>query len=252
MKIFDISLFWFSVAPSYYGLMYVLGFLYGYWALKKTWHYTRQQLENLFLYIFVWVILGGRLWYILFYNFSSYLTHPLDIFKIWEWGMSFHGGLLWVIVALVIFSVRYKITFLSLSDDIARVVPIGIFFGRMGNYLNKELLGFEYSWFLAVTTAQWSFFPSPLIEALLEWIVLYIILNAWFHPPRFTGQIASIFLILYGIFRLCIEITIRMPDAHLGYALVFLSRWAILSLIMIIFWVGIYLYLFYRNTYAKY
>jgi phosphatidylglycerol:prolipoprotein diacylglycerol transferase len=251
MKIFEVSIFGLNLAPSYYGLMYILGFLYGIWALKKSWNYTKDQRESLFLYIFLGVILWGRLWYVLFYNLSYYIATPLEIFAVWNGGMSFHGGLLGVIVAASIFSRKEKTPYLRLADDLALIAPVWIFFGRIWNYLNKELLWFPYNGFFAVETSAGSFFPSPLVEALLEWVVLFCLVQYIFSRKSsyFYGKIAASFLILYAVFRAGIELFIRSPDAHIGYALWALSRGFLLSGVMIFF--GVLLYFLARKKYAK-
>ncbi len=240
MTIFEIDILWFTLAPSYYGLMYVLGFLYGVYYLKKFSLYTVKQQEDLFLYVFLWVVLWGRLWYVLFYNLSAYLSDPLSILRVWDGWMSFHGWFLWVVAALYIFSRRNKLEFWSLSDTIAMIIPIWLFFGRIGNYINKELLGFEYSWPLAVVTSLGSYFPSPLMEALLEWAVMFIIFHYILKKPSFTGQFAALFLILYGTFRTFVEICIRTPDPQIGYYFWFLTQWSLLSIPMILAWALIY------------
>ncbi len=245
MKIFEFSLFGLSIAPTYYGLMYVLGFLYGIWAIKKTGKYKTSQVDDLFIYIFAWVILWWRLWYVLFYNPSEYLSSPLDIFKVWEWWMSFHGWMLGVILASYIFSKRNKVSFLMVMDHIATIVPVGLFLGRIWNYLNKELLWFPYDGFLSVKTNSWSFFPSPLVEALLEGIFIFFILHFVAQKQKFSGQLAFLFLILYGVFRILVELFIRTPDIQIGYYFGFITQGSILSGIMLIG--GILLYLYFQK-----
>ncbi len=250
MTIFEISIFWLTLAPTYYGLMYVIGFLYGVWALKKTRKYSQIQRDTLFLYIFLGVILGGRLWYILFYNFHSYRDSPLSILKVWEWWMSFHGWFLWVILALYLFNYKYKGKFWDLWDDIAQIIPVWLFFGRIWNYINKELLWFEYSWLLAVTLGNTSYFPSPLVEALLEGVIMFVILNFIMKKPKFSGQFAALFLLLYGIFRTFVELFIRTPDSHIGYYFAFLTQWSLLSIPMIVAGALLYYYLYKKHTHA--
>ena len=248
MRIFEIELFWMTFWPSYYGLMYALAFLYGLWAIKKTQKYSSEEIESLFLYVFLGVIVWGRLWYILFYNISAYISSPLDIFKVWEWGMSFHWGLLGVVIALYIFTRKQKIGFLSLIDDIALIAPVWLFLWRIGNYLNKELLGFPYEGFLAVQTSKGSFFPSPLIEALLEWLVLFFILKHIAKKQAFSWQLGCLFLIFYGVFRCFVEIFIRTPDTQIGYYFWFLTQWSILSIVMLIIWIISYKYLWNKTN----
>lgn len=234
MKIFEITLWGITLAPSYYGLMYILGFIYGLWALKKTWRYSERERENLFMFVFLWVLLWGRIGYTLFYDFADFSADPLSIFRVWQGGMSFHGGFLWVCLALIFFSKKYKLSLWQLADDIALIIPVGLFFGRIWNYINKELLGFPYEWMLAVQTLAGSFFPSPLVEAFLEWIVIFVVLQYIARNQQFSGQLASLFLILYGIFRTFVELFIRVPDAHIGYYFGFFTQGSFLSIPMIV------------------
>lgn len=245
MTIFELNILWLHIAPSYYGLMYALAFLIGYYYLLKKEVVTKLQLESLFLYLIAWVVLWGRIWYIIFYDFSYYLADPTNIIKVWEGGMSFHGGALGVIIATLAFAKIHKIQFLKLIDEIVFILPVGLFLGRIGNYLNKELLGFPYTWFLAVEKNGASYFPSPLLEAFLEGIVLFIILYFVAKRKTFYGQIGSIFLIFYGFFRLLVEMFIRTPDAHIWYIWGIFTMWSLLSLPMIL--VGIILYFFFQN-----
>lgn len=240
MKIFEITLFWITLAPSYYGLMYILGFLYGLWAIKKTGRYNENQRELLFFYIFAGVVFWGRLWYVLFYNFSDFLLSPLDILKVWQGGMSFHGWFIWVCIALIFYARKQNMNLWKLADDIASIIPVGLFFGRIGNYINKELLGFPYDGFLAVQTPQGSFFPSPLIEAFLEGVVIYVVLQYILKRQKFDGQLASLFFILYWLFRTFVELFIRTPDIQIWYYFWIFTQGSLLSIPMI--WIGMILY----------
>jgi len=246
MNIFEIEIFWLTLAPSYYGLMYVLAFLSWYFILWYRKKYSQVQLESLFFYVFLWVLLGGRVWYIVFYSPELLLDFRNELPFWWvlavhEWGMSFHWGLIGVIFALIYFSKKYRVALLDVLDTIAPLAALGIFFGRIWNYINKELLGFSYSWPLAVTTQEGSFFPSPLLEALTEWILLFLILTLVSRRQTFPGQVGSVFLIWYGIFRTLIEFFVRTPDAHIGYYFWFLTQGSILSIPMILMWVFLYL-----------
>ena len=217
MNIFDITLFWIRIAPTYYGAMYALAFVCAYLYVKKHMQLTEKKLDILFLYLFLWVIVGGRLGYILLYNLGFYLDNPLDILKTWEWGMSFHGWLLGVIVAGYVFSRQHKESFLTLMDHLAVIAPIWLFLGRIGNFINKELLGLPgYNGPFAVTVDSMSYFPVPLLEALFEGIILFLILFFLKNKPFMKHRIGILFLCLYGIFRFLIEF-IRLPDAHIGY-----------------------------------
>ncbi len=156
--------------------------------------------------------------------------------------MSFHGGVLWVIIAMALFSKKYKISFLSVADEVTAILPIWLGLGRIWNYLNKELLGFHpYNWFLAVKINEVSYFPSTLVESLLEGLVLFIILNIVYKFKKFNWQIWVLFLIFYSIFRIFVEIFFRMPDENIGYIFWFLTMWEILSLPMLILWIYYYL-----------
>lgn len=247
MKIFEITLFWITIAPSYYWLMYVLSFIVCYLIIKKRtilWNnksfLTQELIDDLFLYMFLWIILWWRFGYIVFYNFNYFLHNLIDIFKFWEWWMSFHWWVLWVIFAMILFSRKYKIDFYRLSDEITAVLPIWLWFWRIWNYLNKELLGFSnYFWPFSV---NWRF-PSPLLEFLLEWIVLWIILNLVYKKRRFNWQVASLFLIFYWTFRIFVEMFFRLPDEHIWYIFNLFTLWEILSFPMILFWLYFYIFL---------
>lgn len=246
MNIFSIEVFWFTIAPSYYGLMYVLAFVSWYFILWKQKKYSKVELESLFLYVFLWVLIGWRLWYVIFYNPSLIIDFRSEIPFWWtlavhEWGMSFHGWLLWVLCALYYFSKKYTKSLLTTFDNIAPLAALWLFFGRMWNYINKELLGFPYDWPLAVTTPEWSFFPSPLFQAFTEWLFLFFILLYISRNKKFTWQVWSVFLIWYWVFRTITELFIRTPDAHIGYHFWFLTHWSLLSIPMIIIWIYFYI-----------
>ena len=241
MTIFQVTLFWITIAPSYYWLMYALWFVAWYSIIKKRNIIPSKFMDDLFLYIFIWVILWWRLWYTLFYNFSTYITDPISILKIWEWWMSFHWWVIWVIVAMILFSKRKNFSFLKLADQVTLILPIWLWFWRIWNYLNKELLWFSpYNWLLAIEKWWVNYFPSPLLEALLEWLVLYFILLYFYKNKHNSWQIASLFLIFYALFRIFVEFFFRIPDAHIWYILWYFTMWEILSLPMLI--IGLVLY----------
>ena len=237
MTIFTINLFWITISPSYYWLMYAFGFLAWYYYLLKTKILTKPQVEDLFFYMVLWVILGWRIWYILFYDLSYYISNPLDVFKVWKWWMSFHGWALWVIISGIIFSKINKISFLKLIDEIAVIVTVWLWLWRIWNYLNKELLGFEYNWFLAVEKNWISYFPSPLVESFLEWLVMFFILKYINKNKDFDGKTWCYFLIFYWIFRTFIELFLRTPDVQIWYIFGFFTMWSLLSLPMILIWI---------------
>lgn len=237
MTIFEINIFWFIFAPTYYWVMYAIWFMAWYYYFLKKNTLKKQELENLFFYIFLWVILGWRIGYILFYDLSFYLSNPINMLKIWEWWMSFHGGFLWVIIMTFIFSKKFMISFWKIIDELAVIVPVWIGFGRIWNYLNKELLWFPYNGFLAVEKNWNYYFPSPLLEAFLEWFLLLIILYFINKNKKFLGQTSAYFLLFYSLFRIFVEIFFRTPDPQIWYIFWFLTMWIILSLPMFILWI---------------
>jgi len=249
MYIFQLEILWITIAPSYYGLMYVLWFVFGYLVLKKRAILNNKQLDDILLYMFGGIVLGWRLWYMLFYNTANLIAEPLSILRVWEWGMSFHWWVIWVIIAMILFSKKYKINFYTLADEICLILPIWLFFGRIWNYINWELLW--YSWYTGLFAVNWQF-PSPLLEALLEWVVLFGILW-WFKSLplsgtpfakgriRQYGQLACLFLIWYSVFRIFVELFFRQPDAHIGYILPYTSLGTLLSLPMLIVWIILYI-----------
>ncbi|MDD2487209.1 MAG: prolipoprotein diacylglyceryl transferase [Candidatus Gracilibacteria bacterium] len=244
MSIFSINIFGIHIAPTYYGLAYALGFILGYYFLRKLRFIKETELEDLMMYAFFGVILGGRFGYILFYNLSFYLTTPSEILKFWNGGMSFHGGVIGVIIAMIIFSKRYKKDFFDIGDNLVCALPIGLFLGRIGNYINKELLGMPYEGFLAVYKGGIGYFPSPLLEAFLEGIILFFLINHLYKKRKHKGEIGGFFLLFYGIFRFSVEF-IRQPDPQLGYISGFLTMGQILSIPMII--AGVYLVYFFKG-----
>ena len=231
----------------WYSLAYILGILIGWWYGKKL---IKIQIEgnkqidylknfdDLIGYIIIGIIVGGRLGYILFYNFSFYIANPFEIFKVWNGGMSFHGGLLGVIITTYIFSNIKNLNFKIYFDTISCVAPIGIFLGRIANFINGELYGLptEKPWGIIFPKIDnLARHPSQLYEAVLEGIILFLILNFFLLKKIFNyGKISFLFLILYGIFRILSE-QFRQPDEHIGYLMGYLSVGSILSIGMILF-----------------
>ncbi len=230
----------------WYGLMYLLGFLafltLGRYQIKhKKWFgWTNVMLDDALFYGALGVILGGRIGYILFYQFSSFMQHPLDIFKIWQGGMSFHGGFLGVLIAMFFFTRKYPQKWLKIMDFVAPLVPIGLGAGRMGNFINGEL------WGRATNSAYGMIFPqvdniarhpSQLYEFTLEGITLFCLLWWFSRKQRPTGAISALFLIGYGSFRFLVEFT-RQPDDFLGLLQLGLSmgQWLSLPMILLGIW----------------
>lgn len=238
-----------SFGIHWYGLMYLIGFLaflgLGKWQINhRTWHrWTLQMLDDALFFGALGVILGGRIGYVLFYQFSYFKLHPLEIFYVWQGGMSFHGGFLGVLVAMWIFARKYQLKWLNIMDFVAPLVPIGLGAGRMGNFINGELWG-------RVTNANYGMVfpkvdnmlrhPSQLYEFGLEGIVLFLVLWIYSSKPRETGAISALFLIGYGSFRFLAEYT-REPDDYLGLLSMGLSmgQWLSLPMILIGIWMWI-------------
>ena len=230
----------------WYSLAYIFGILIGWWLGKKiilkrfqslNYNFDIKEFDNLITYIIVGMIIGGRVGYVLFYNFEYYTSNPFDILKVWEGGMSFHGALVGIITGTYWFSIRKNISTFFLLDIIAFVAPIGIFFGRVANFINGELVGKTTNVFWGVIFPSVDNnlrHPSQLYEALLEGIVLFFIMNLILFRENYkTGTCSYVFLIFYGIFRIFSEF-FREPDLQVGYFFNFISMGMILSILMII------------------
>ena len=230
----------FSFEIRWYSLAYITGILIGWILAKKI--FTKnleinKRFDDYITYLIIGIIIGGRLGYILIYNFNYYIHNLLDIFKIWEGGMSFHGGVIGIIFASIIFAKINKQNPFLYMDTVALVSPIGIFFGRISNFINSELYGTVTNLPWAVTFIQVDNFPrhpSQLYEALLEGVLLFLILiyfrNKFLNKP---GVISGLFLIFYSIFRFFVEFY-RMPDEQLGYIFLNLTMGQVVSLIFML------------------
>ncbi len=246
------------IAIRWYSLAYIFGILIGWWYSKKIIlkrfifdgkKFQLKEFDDLITYLIFSIIIGGRLGFVLFYNHQYYFSQPLEIFKIWEGGMSFHGALLGIIFGTWLFARTRNIQTFFLLDIIACVAPIGILFGRLANFVNSELVG-------KPTDVVWSVVfpyidmvprhPSQLYEAFLEGIVLFVLMNYIILKKNYKiGTCSYFFLINYGILRIFSEF-FREPDAQLGYLFFSLSMGQILSLIMIFFGF-ILMFLFKKN-----
>jgi phosphatidylglycerol:prolipoprotein diacylglycerol transferase len=229
----------------WYGLMYLMAFLAAYllanYRAKQLSDWNSQQIEDMIFYGALGVVLGGRLGYMLFYNMPAFLSDPLSIFAIQGGGMSFHGGFLGVLMAMALFNRKYDKTFFTTMDFVAPLVPLGLGFGRMGNFINGELWGKVTSSPMGMYIQEQgvSRYPSQLYEAFLEGLALFIILWVFTARPRPLMSVSALFLIFYGLFRFIIEF-VRVPDVQLGYlAFDWLTMGQLLSLPMII--LGVYL-----------
>lgn len=231
------------VAVHWYGIMYVIGFI-AFLVLGKMRAkdphsaLTPEQVDDMMFYGALGVVLGGRIGYVLFYNFDAFLADPIMLFKTNQGGMSFHGGLIGVLIAALLIARKYNKTFLQIGDFIAPMVPIGLGAGRIGNFLNQELWGkpTDMPWGVVFPKSGDGIarHPSQLYEALLEGLVLFLILWIYSRKPRPVGMVSGLFLLGYGLFRSFVEF-FRLPDEHIGYlAFGWLTEGQLLSLPMII------------------
>ena len=227
-----------SFEIRWYSLAYILGIVIG-WILCKKIFIRKSEISEKFddyiTYLIIGIILGGRLGYIIFYNFSYYSENILDIFKIWQGGMSFHGGLLGVIASSYIFAKKNNQNIFSYLDQVSLVAPIGIFFGRLANFINSELYGTttDVPWsVIFIKVDNLSRHPSQLYEAILEGIILFLILIYFINKNylKKPGLISGLFLIYYSLFRFFVEF-FRVPDEQIGYLILNLTMGQIISLI---------------------
>ena len=235
-----IEIRWYSLS---YIIGIILGWVYSVKIIKKCKkekyiekYFEKVNFDDFIIYLILGIIFGGRLGYIFFYNFEYYLNQPIEIFEIWKGGMSFHGGLIGVIISIFIFSKIKRINFFVLSDIIACAAPIGLFLGRIANFINGELYGKISSLPWAIVFPQGgnvARHPSQIYEALLEGVVLFLIVNFFAFKKRLiikSGYASAIFLIFYSIFRIFAEV-FREPDQHIGFLLKYFSMGTILSIL---------------------
>ena len=236
-----------SFEIRWYSLAYIAGIIIGWLLCKKILirkSDIKEKFDDYITYLVIGIIIGGRLGYIIFYNFNYYINNFFDIFKVWEGGMSFHGGMIGIIVASILFSKKNNQDSFLYMDLVSLVAPIGIFFGRLANFINSELYGIPTDIPWAVTFIQvdnLSRHPSQLYEAILEGVILFIILM-YFKKKDYLkkpGLISGLFLIFYSLFRFFIEF-VRVPDEQLGYLIFELSMGQIISLIFFV--IGIILF----------
>ena len=246
----DIDPIAFSLGPvkvHWYGLMYLVGFSAAWWlgrlrARQPGAPMNADQVSDLIFYCAIGAVLGGRIGYMLFYDFGALVENPITLFKVWQGGMSFHGGLLGVITGMWLFARKLGSTFWRIADFTAPLAPIGLGAGRFANFINGELWG-------RITDVPWGMVfphagslprhPSQLYQMFLEGVVLFLILWFYSKKPRPSGAVSGLFLICYGSFRIFAEF-FRQPDAHIGYiAFGWLTEGQLLSLPMVLLGVGI-------------
>jgi phosphatidylglycerol:prolipoprotein diacylglycerol transferase len=245
------------VAVHWYGLAYLAAFALAWWLARVRSRradspVTPQQIDDVIFYGALGVILGGRFGYVLFYNFGQFLHDPLWLFRVWEGGMSFHGGILGVIVAMGLYAWKHRIHPARLWDFVAPLAPLGLLLGRLANFFNQELWGRE-------TDVAWAIIfprdpeklarhPSQLYEAFLEGLVLFAIVWIFSRKPRPPFAVGGLFLFFYGVFRFIVEY-FREPDAQIGFAAFgWMSRGQELSLPMIIIGAGLFIYAYFPHS----
>ncbi|MGI4776035.1 MAG: prolipoprotein diacylglyceryl transferase, partial [Janthinobacterium lividum] len=238
---------------KWYSLAYIFGILFGwFYASKIIQKYdlgiTKKNLENFVTWSVFGIIIGGRLGYVLFYDPIKYITHPIDILKTYEGGMSFHGGTFGLIIAVILFCRKYKIASLKMIDLMAVIAPFGLFLGRIGNFINGELYGraSDVPWAIVFLNTDINIpalprHPSQLYEALGNGVILFLVMAYSVFGQetlKYKGRTSAIFLIYYSIFRIFVE-NFRQPDFHIGLIWNYITMGQILSLPMLI--IGIYL-----------
>ncbi|MDX3775537.1 prolipoprotein diacylglyceryl transferase [Chromatiaceae bacterium AAb-1] len=247
----------FSIGPvsiHWYGVMYLVAFAIAWWlasraAAKPNSGWNEQQVSDLLFMGFLGVILGGRIGYVLFYQFELFLQEPSYLFKIWTGGMSFHGGLIGVLLAMLLFARKYKKDYFELGDFVAPLIPLGLAAGRMGNFINAELWGrpTDVPWAVLFPGAgPYPRHPSQLYEFMLEGIVLFILILLYRRSRPPVGALGGLFLLGYGAGRFLVEFY-REPDAHIGLLSAGLSMGQLLSLPMIIAGLWLMAFSYWRN-----
>ena len=245
----------FSLEIRWYSLSYIIGIIIG-WYLAKNFFVKseiKEKFDDYITYVIIGLIVGGRLGYVLIYNFEYYLNNIFDIFKIWQGGMSFHGGVIGIIISSIIFSKKNNQNFFEYLDIIALVSPIGIFLGRISNFINSELYGYETSMPWGVQFIQIDNLyrhPSQIYEAILEGIILFLILLFFWSKEKhkIPGKLSCFFLIFYSIFRFIVEF-FRVPDEQIGYLILNFTMGQLISFVFFI--IGIFLYFLINDTKKK-
>jgi len=236
-----VALEFFSLKIYWYSLAYIFGFIFcnyysKYLIKKKLLNLELSIVDDLITWLIVSVLLGGRLGYVIFYNYDFYFSYPIEIFKIWQGGMSFHGALIGIILLMIFYSKIKKVKFSQLANLVAYSSPIGIFLGRLANFINAELVGrpTDGTWGILYKSELLTRHPSQIYEALFEGLIIFLILNFFVRSnlkDKFNGY--ALFLIFYSFFRFNLEF-FRQPDAHLGFIFGNISMGQVLTLPMFI------------------
>ena len=242
-----VAFHFFSLEIRWYSLAYIFGIILGWFYCKKYLIKDRLILnifDDLITYVIIGIILGGRLGYVLIYNFDYYLNNLSEILMIWKGGMSFHGGLVGVLISTSLFSKKHNLNPFIFLDLISVVAPIGIFFGRIANFLNSELYGKETEIFWSVIFPKidnLTRHPSQIYEALFEGLILFLILNLLVQKKMLDkkGKISSCFLIFYSLFRFLLEF-FREPDSQIGYLIIGMTMGQILCVFLFVLGIGLF------------
>ena len=241
-EIDPVAIYFGPISIRWYSLSYIFGILICWYIINKFLlkyknQLSKKSINEVINFLILGMIIGGRLGYIIFYNFEFYLQFPVEIFKIWNGGMSFHGALVGIIFSIILYCRKNNYSFLDITDLISLVSPIGIFFGRIANFVNGELFGRITDSKIGIIFPNGGNLPrhpSQLYEALFEGLILYLILNSLFFFSKLKyirGSISGAFLFFYGFFRFFIEYY-REPDSQLGFILMEITMGQILCVIM--------------------
>lgn len=231
----------------WYGLMYVIGFLLGgkvlnYLAKEKFWPIAKEEIDKYITALIIGMFLGARLAYVFIYNWDYYSTHLGEIFAVWQGGLSFHGAVFGMCMSTLWFARKHKVHFFQIADCLAVAGTLGLFFGRMGNFINGELYGRVTDSFVGIVFPDGGPYPrhpSQLYEGVLEGLVLFAIMF-WLHrKQKYYGIVSTFFLIGYGAFRFIVEF-FREPDVQVGYLMTYFTMGQLLCVVMIICSYGIY------------
>ena len=249
-----VAIHFFSLEIRWYSLAYIVGILLGWLYCKKKIIKDQHLLvlfDDFITYLIIGIILGGRLGYALFYNLGYYLEYPIEILMVWNGGMSFHGGLIGVLLAAQLFAKKHNIEKFIFLDLVSLAAPIGIFFGRSANFINSELYGrpTELPWSVKFELIdEVNRHPSQLYEAFFEGVVLFFILRFFLKKNYLErpGLISSLFIIFYSLFRFLTEF-FREPDSHIGYLILNLTLGQLISVLFIIFGAILFIYKNYEN-----